>query len=247
MRDDEEDRDSDLDPVEPEGEDSLAKALDAADSFVVADELFEAFGDPGPLRYVMDDGLPSAAPDEGAGYCPPLSAASFVCIADETEFVVRGPFGLVQARFHPDAVEQQPDGRWLAKARPFAAIAGENQLTVFAEGDGLVPHPEFDPQRGVVVVEPIRPACSHYLEQLDPPAPGEPLKYGWKRRYCTFRRTVAGAFLELSHGAIRACNARTPVDQETIALMRAMDVEKIEQGKHRTFLPIFAALDRRTT
>lgn len=231
MKEDDEDRDAalEIEAVEPTEGETLAGDVVAADSFQVDDELFDAFGAPAPIRYVMDQGLPTAKPDESGAYCPPLTEKEFVCIADESEFVKRGPRGVIDARWKPDQVERQPDGTWLALTPPY------EQSDRYEACFGSVTEGHLER-----TVEPLRPQCAHYLEQLDPPGPGETmLRYGWKRRYCTFRRTVAGAFLELSHGAIRGCSARTPRDAESDALMRQMDVEKIEQGKNRTLLPLF--------
>lgn len=96
---------------------------------------------------------------------------------------------------------------------------------------------------GYVAVEPKRPVCRHYVRQLYPPAPSEfragTVKKGWLRRYCSARRTVAGAFMDLTDRDIKACSIREPYDVASDELIRDFDQSLEEKSRAREHLPMF--------
>lgn len=95
-----------------------------------------------------------------------------------------------------------------------------------------------------VELEPLRPACRNLVQQVLPLTEQEKaLGYtkGWLKRYCSVRRTVAGAFMELTDDAMRACNVRDPVDVPGLELMTNFDLVQIRRSAERTLLPLFSA------
>lgn len=95
-----------------------------------------------------------------------------------------------------------------------------------------------------VEVEPVRPACRNLVQQVVPLTEQEKaLGYtkGWLKRYCSVRRTVAGAFMELTDHAIRACNVRDPLDVPGLELMTDFDLVQLGRSKERVLLPLFQA------
>lgn len=99
-----------------------------------------------------------------------------------------------------------------------------------------------------VEVEPIRPVCAHYLEQLEPVPESmkHAVKFGSKHRYCTVKRSTAGAFFGLKDEAMLACSMRDPVDSRTLDLLEQFDIELAEKSRTRTHLPMFKLQDEKT-
>jgi hypothetical protein len=98
-----------------------------------------------------------------------------------------------------------------------------------------------------VEVEPIRPVCAHYLEQLEPPpaSMAHVLTYGNKHRYCTVKRSTAGAFFGLKDEAMRACSMRSPSESRSLDLLEQFDIELAEKSRSRTHLPMFKLQDEK--
>lgn len=195
------------------------------DSFDLHDELVEAFGKP-QLKYEggeyakTTDTLPKPIDDGDLAdaQAPPFLRENQCCIGDRSRFVVRDARGRVKRSFEPDKVAQDPDGRYRVR------------------GD--------DPLDDPLVVEPLRPQCKHYVRQLTPPTPSELLsghiKKGWVKRYCAARRSVAGAFLELTDSHIGACTLREPYDVATSRLLDEFDDTLEGRSRNREYVDMFA-------
>lgn len=262
VSDDREERDSaSLDEaVEPSPAATLDELVHQKDSFSIWDEYHEAFGEPQPMRVetAPDTGMPNLVTEaDSEAHAPPLTHEWNVCIADTTSFVIRGAWGDVIARFDPASVEQMPDGRYRVTAE--TALAVPELAAMVARARAALP--EFAELKSDLralatilagwhryerlstnfhlEVKPVRPACKHQLLQLLPPKAGEPLEFGWLKRYCTVRRTTAGAFLELTDDSMRACSMRDPVDEKSVALLGRFDDRKMELSRHRVLLPLF--------
>ncbi len=69
----------------------------------------------GPIPFAInpDDGLPSPVLPRNDGAAPPLCLDTFVCMADESAFVMRDRLGYIIKRFNRDQVEQTPSGTWV--------------------------------------------------------------------------------------------------------------------------------------
>jgi hypothetical protein len=215
---------------EPTGGEASA----GGDSFNAAEEYQEAFGAPVMDRVIDDDGLPKPIVDDvlSDAHAPPfLPAENQCCAAILDTFVLRDEWGEIVARWAPDKVRRMPDGRYRARhddaelpeTEPERAEAAIDRGSMFTE------------------VEPIRPQCKHLLLQLRPPEPSAShiLKFGSLQRYCTVRRTVAGAFLSLSDEAMRACSMREPFDLSGAELLTEFDAALEGKSRLRTYHPMF--------
>lgn len=201
------------------------------DAFTFEQELDEAFGDPRPIyaggEYTQDTAELPRQLDDGDiadAHVPPFLRENQVCIADRTEFVVRDEWGDITRRFKPEEVTLCEDGRY----RVFETI--DDQRACRHE------------------VTPIRPECEHLVRQLRPPSPTEQIagsvKIGHMKRYCAARRSVAGAFLELTDRALLACSMRRPYDVATSRLLDYFDDKKEAQSRDREHVPMFNLASR---
>lgn len=200
--------------------------------FTAADEYHEAFGSPQIQRVIDDDGMPTPVINEANedAHAPAfLPEENQVCAAIWSEFVMRDyEWGEIIARFAPEKVTRTPNGKFRADLKD--ASWTHDKIRDFAP----IEH-------DTVEVEPIRRQCEHYLLQLRPPPPSMAhiLKYGELNRYCTARRSVAGAFLSLKDDAMRACSLRSPPDGKSAELLRSFDTDLAEKSKHRSFERMF--------
>jgi hypothetical protein len=92
-----------------------------------------------------------------------------------------------------------------------------------------------------VKVQPLRPACSHLVLQLVPPAQSQAhiYKQGQMSRYCSVRRSVAGAFLCLSQEEMKACSMRDPFDLVSGEMLSYFDRTLAEKSRNRTYGKMF--------
>ncbi len=195
------------------------------DSFDLHDELVEAFGKP-QLKYEggdyakTSDALPKPVDDGDLAdaQAPPFLRENQCCIADRSRYVTRDGRGRVLKSFEPDQVTLDPDGTYRV----------------------IIEQLDQDP----VVVQPLRRRCEHYVRQLTPPSPSELMsghvKKGWVKRYCAARRSVAGAFLELTDSHIGACTLREPFDVATSRLLDEFDDTLEGRSRNREYVDMFA-------
>lgn len=208
-------------------------------AFAPFDDFQESF-DPGPIKKVLgSDGLPTQhAPFTGSDV-PPLSTETLTCMADESEHVIRDEMGRIMARssktpkIMPNGMRflDRDDLEWTERVPERLVPPSKELLLQFGhsvlEEDG----------RTLVLVEPIRAQCKHYARQftqLDLNPENKALF-----RLCTARRSMGGAFMDLSNLAMFSCELRDPPDAKSLASADEFDRKKILQGKNREFLPIF--------
>lgn len=188
---------------------------------------------PGPLPIVeAADGMPTIhAPVEHSGI-PALSPQTLVCMGDYSEFIERDVHEGKRRVFRPEKVERMPDGSWRTRER-FRC--------------GVKSHPNFilGALIGVNVdrymrlrVEPIRPPCKHYIEQLAQYDKNNEHKKLY--RLCAVRRSTEGAMMDVGNLGVYGCSARDPFDAATSELMRKWNDKKKEQGQKREDVPLFA-------
>jgi hypothetical protein len=186
------------------------KASEEDEDFRPFEEISESY-QPQPIKKVMVDGLPTQVAMGEGSHIPALSTESLVCLEDTRKFVRRyQTTGQISETYEPDQVVQMPNGGWILRA------------------------PEGSPW---VWVEPIRPRCSHYVEQLTQfelnPENSVLL------RLCSGRRTIGGAFMSVSDLAMWACSMRTPRDLISEERLTRFNKQKIEQGESRVGESIF--------
>ena len=199
-----------------------------------------------------DDGLPMQVAQRNFDKAPILSEETLICMADKRSFVVRRPDGSIWASFEPSQVSRTPAGEYyvgeqtfFAKVKPVAPLTDQkpsarlsallNRLWSIAALDlkahGLLMEVGGDAR--FVRVEPVRPACAHYLrQQTDLSADRDGRYYA---RACMAQKTEDGEFYSLRDQLVGACSIRAPrhlaseiavLDQFDEALMREAQVAK---------------------
>lgn len=227
---------------------------EAETEFHPFDEIAEDFK-PSPTVRVLDgEGLPVTVDSGQRSDIPPLSPSTLVCMADTSAFVVRNNWGEEILRFNPGVIERAADGRWrirrhaaqalcLAEIQAWRLARQESSpLTALEKIDAhvfalLLGLTSVSSLPDYILVEPIRPACKHYVRQkLAFDLNAQHVQFA---RLCSARRTTEGTFMTVRDTGVWACDMRDPFDAETAKALDRFDAEKVEQGKKREHLPIF--------
>ena len=192
------------------------------DRSAIADSVQQAF-DPKPLIWGSGpDGLPTPELNMRLPLVAPLAPETFVCLADESEFVLRSKrWGEIVARFKPGLVERAPNGKRYVSLES-ALLAGAPLSEIWRA---------LDLRRGRVAVEPIRPPCSFLAQQMvDFGADNEHQNL---ERLCTARRDEDSFFVGLQNTQVHACELRSPRDDASEKRIRLMNETKIRLGRER--------------
>lgn len=192
------------------------------DRSTIADSVQQAF-DPGPMTWGPDaDGLPSPELRTHLPLAPPLQLETFVCLGDESEFVLRTRrWAEVCARFRPEEVERAPNGQHFVRVDD-AVTAGAPWLDILHA---------LDWRRARVLVEPVRPQCRFLAQQMVDF--GDETAHPMLERLCTARRDDERFFFGLRDTQVHACELREPRDDKTDARIRVMNETKIKLGRER--------------
>jgi hypothetical protein len=234
--------------MDPESEVSLTGGVDRPR---IDDALYQQAPTPGPADYVPGaDGMPVPAVPTAMPFAPPLAVDTLVCMADESKYVIRGAFGYVLAEFPPDLVDVRPDlSRVVGPSTMLRAVmdcpapqraellqlilgpvrgylAGWQSLLLGTSSleDWLWKHGPFQ-------VEPLRPACLHYVRQMTDFQDADTSIF--VERLCTARKTSDGVYLSMRDSQIHGCTMREPRDQRTEQRIECFDMRKIELGQQR--------------
>lgn len=187
----------------------------------ISDSLHQAFA-PEPMRFGMAaDGLPSPELRTHLPTVAPLSPETFVCLADESEFVIRSRWGEPVASFVPTDVSRAPSGEHyvsfeaaLRSRAPFIDI-----LRV------------LDVRRLRVRVLPVRPQCKFLAQQMTDFQ--DAADHRMVERLCTARRDDESFFVGLRDTQIHACELRSPRDQASLERIERFNRTKIKLGRER--------------
>lgn len=168
---------------------------------------------------------------------PPLDSDSFVCMADESAFVIRDIWGEVLLEIEPsrakwcagDPVQGLPS-QWLAvlsdeertQARMPSVVLGGDQLWCR--------------------VQPLRVKCEHYCRVMTDFEGDAVIKR--VERVCTAQRTEAGEYTSLADTRVYACDHRYPPDFVSADRLRKFDAVSIAASKKTEFRDGEAALER---
>ncbi len=248
----EEERDpTDEECEEPEAPEELNE--EPADTFTFDDELQEAFTGAPIARVMGEDGLPVPVVDDVLldAHSPPfLPETNQICHELAEEYVVRGADQEILARWDRASVRRLPSGAAMASVETATWI--DPQLEAMAAGAS--DHERWErlfsllggaAKRNSTTLElnvsPLRPACKHLLLQLIPPPKSQAhiLKQGAMHRYCTLRRSVAGAFMSLTEREMKACSARDPFDLESDEKLAYFDRTLAAKSRNRTYHKMF--------
>lgn len=180
------------------------------------DELHQGLEVPATFSIDPEDRMPVPAPAANDDRPPPLAVDTFVCMADKRSFVIRGRDGSVWFAFDPSEVTRQADGwhtvsRALVEGKRGARITDFELAAVRALVDGGI----------MAYVEPIRPACAHYVRMQTDISADRDRRY--LARSCAAQRSETGEYYSVGDAAIYACSLRSPRHLETEALMDALD------------------------
>jgi hypothetical protein len=151
---------------------------------------------------------------------PSLSVDTFVCMGDESVFVVRNLWGEVLLNIDPSRARwYSGDGMegWLApltdderkEAGMPPAILGGDHLWYW--------------------VEPLRPQCSYYKRVMTDFEGDD--EHRRVERVCSAQRTEGGEYVALGDTRIHACEHRLPRDFVSEKRLRRFDAERVLEGK----------------
>jgi len=156
-------------------------------------------------------------------YVPPLEPATFVCMADRSEFVLRA--GTTELARFPAAevtrIDLAAGPRYVVTQQRAYDRVDESlrHLVHILVGTAFVP-----------VVE-ARAACQHYKRQMSDMAGNPGRKF--VSRFCMAQRDENGEYVSLRDGLMFACDLRDPPDPITARRLDAFDEEKILEGRER--------------
>lgn len=184
-----------------------------------------------PVTFGIDpnDRLPVPVMPDNQDRPPPLAVDTFVCMEDKRSFVIRNSDGSIWVSFEPKQVSRLPNGEYFVEAQLIYELFG-NQGSLGA----LVDRGLLQTRRGsdsVVLVEPARPACKHYLRmQTDISADRE-------RRYltrsCAAQRSETGEYYSVGDSAIYACSMRSPRHLESEQILEDFDAQSMQRSLER--------------
>jgi hypothetical protein len=196
------------------------------------DILHRQFAD-GPVGVHTDptDGLPSLVLPGDNVAAPPLTIETFVCMADEREFVIRDSWGEVLVTFRADQVEISPTGR-------FYVLAGE--ILALEDSDGLrkvqATISALDPKNldlsARVQMYPVRERCKFLIEQMMGFEGGA--ENVQVHRLCALNHDSSGGdFMSLRDEQVIACLGRQPADFVSADRLRKFNNKRIAEGAER--------------
>lgn len=187
-----------------------------------------------------ESGLPrvvsSASMEDSAA--PPLDVDSFICMADESAFVIRDLWGDVLLSLPPDRV------RWFQGSKLEGYQSGWlAALTEDERNQAGGPTSVVGGQKLWFRVRPLREQCEHYCRVMTDFEGSD----GAKRveRVCTAQRTEAGEYTSLADTRVYACEHRYPRDFVSADRLRKFDAAAVAAGKKtEEFWDGEAALER---
>lgn len=184
---------------------------------------FQQDFDPAPMNFgPAGDGLPTPQLKGHLPLAPALALDTFVCLGDESEFVLRSKrWDEVVGRFMPEVVEKSPSGAHYVSLET-AVSSGAAWLHILRA---------LDPFTLRVRVEPKRPQCAFLAQQMADF--GDEATHQILERLCTARRDDESYFVGLRDTRVYACELRSPPDRESEERIRIMNNTKIILGKER--------------
>ncbi len=199
-----------------------------------------------PVTFVMGtDGMPLPAPPPNLDIPSALSEDTFVCMADKRSFVVRDINGMIVASFEPKEVSRLPGGQYYVEIWVFLAAfnAAREAPKTFEEIkdmlSGFVPYFVFYRMGApsVIVVEPIRPECAHYLRMQTDISADRTKRF--LVRSCMKQQSESGEYTSVGDAVIAACNVRSPRHYESEQILDDFDQKQIAAGRQKLALAEF--------
>ncbi len=195
------------------------------------DELHQGLEVPATFSIDPTDRMPVPAPTANDDRPPPLAVDTFVCMEDKRSFVIRNSDGSIWLSFEPSEVQRLPNGGYYVELGPFKAAFKRSYDARYGFRPQIDAHDRLEDDvkfKTVIVrrmalprVEPIRPACTHYVRMQTDISADRDRRY--LARSCSAQRSETGEYYSVGDAAIYACSLRNPRHLETEALMDAID------------------------
>jgi len=186
-----------------------------------------------PLRTQMvamdpESGLPRvvSAVTMADSAAPPLETESFVCMGDDSQFVIRGVWGDVLVSVDPSLVRPYPGEYGL---RGWLAPLTAKQIDLTSAQAIIAARDLSGAQRLWYQVEPLRPQCKHYCRVMTDFEGSD--EHKTVERVCTAQRTEGGEYISLGNTRIYACEHRNPRDFVSEQRLRKFDAESVARSK----------------
>ncbi len=140
---------------------------------------------------------------------PKLAPETFVCMGDESAFVVRDEWGDIRHQVTPERVRRTRDGEYHLRH-------WDTQQT----GEPRLPTTGW---------EPLRPQCQHYKRVMMAFEHDPEIKH--VARVCTAQRGESGEDVSLNDEEVFACEHREPRDFVSEERLRRFDEARVAEGK----------------
>ncbi len=159
---------------------------------------------------------------------PPLEPETFVCMGDESAFVIRDRWGDVAVSFSPTETRRAGDEFFiqrsnLVRSQIDALLQVERELREIGwlteSGDSWVK------------VEPLRPQCVHYRRVMLDFEGDHQSEIRQLERSCTAQRSEGGEYLSLGNTRVHACEHRSPPDFVSEQRLRKFDQARVDSTK----------------
>lgn len=194
-----------------------------------------------PVTFGIDpsDGLPRQAIPDNQDRPPPLAVDTFVCMEDKRSFVVRHSDGSILLSFAPHEVKRAASGDYYVTEDTYEEHSGTkgvpNDLVINIETEDAY----------AAQVEPVRPACAHYLRVLTDISADRGRRF--LSRSCAAQRSETGEYYSVGDAAIFACSMRMPRHLESEKILEDFDAVAMQESIDRVKVSSFdvdAELDR---
>lgn len=172
------------------------------------------------------DGMPRSASTLSMEdtLAPALDPDTFICMGDESAFVVRDGWGNVLVSVDSSRV------KWFHGKALYGIEAG--WLASLTEDERKLagnPQPVMGGAEFWFSVEALRPQCEHYCRVMTDFEGSDVNKR--VERVCTAQRTEGGEYIALGDTRVYACEHRSPRDFVSEERLRKFDADRVSEGK----------------
>lgn len=171
------------------------------------------------------DGMPriSSAVSMEDSKAPPLEPETFVCMGDESAFVIRDGWGATLITVAPERIRrfELEDGRviWVADLGHLETKAAHGPVCV-AGGEAFW-----------YEVKPLRTQCEFYRRVMIDFESDHQSEIRQVERCCTAQKTESGEFASLTNTRVHACELREPRDFVSEERLRKFDQARVDSTK----------------
>ncbi len=198
-----------------------------------------------------DDRLPVPVAPDNEDRPPPLAVDTLVCMEDKRSFVIRNSDGSIYVSFEPSDVSRLPDGRYFVEIKALMVVINSTYpgREIYRSDSAVTPQhfcslgelsmslqcADVRGDNGLVVpvalVEPIRPACQHYLRLMTDISADRSRRF--LTRSCMAMKSETGEYYSVGDAAIFACSKRSPRHLESEQILDDFDALKVQQANER--------------